>query len=176
MKIGNRLFGQSQMLEYVLLMVFVIAVILALMIFLTWWQISQLGVEKGKNQQDRALSLLKLFSDSPYMAKENSMLDDGKLTVLAAMLPDACERLQKVYGNDWHAEIRLFDGNPLVQCSQATYPDCNYWRLCPEQQAKAKVARIIPVNIYRNIGFTLDVTNAVLPRTYLGTLNVTVYV
>ena len=172
--------GQGQMLEYVLMMVFIVAVILGLIFFLTWWQISQLGVEQTKNQQDRALSLLKQFTDSPYMTKENSVFDDAKLTVLSSMIPDACERLQGVYGTDWHAEIRLFDDNPLTKCTQTSYPDgireCNYWTICPDLPAKAKITRVIPVNIYRNIGFLTNATNAVLPRTYIGTLNVTVYV
>jgi Tfp pilus assembly protein PilE len=176
--------GQGQMLEYVLLMVFIVIVILALIFFLTWWQISQLSVEKSKNQQDRTLSLIKQFLDSPYMTKENSMFDDGKLTALAMTdneIDKSCQRLQAVYGTDWYAEIRLKDGKPPAKCDQMNYPDgtrdCNYWTLCEQQQgAKGKVSQIIPVNVYRNIGFVLDVTGAVLPRTYIGTLNVTVYV
>jgi|GEM_PF-771928 len=180
----TRFKGQAQMLEYLLMMVFIVAVVLGLILFLTWWQISQLSVEKTKNQQDRALSLIKEFLDSPYMTKENSMFDDGKLTALAMMdneIDRSCQRLRAVYGDDWYAEIRLNDGKPLTKCTQMKYPDgendCNHWTLCEEREdVKARVAHTIPVNVYRNIGFVLDVTNAVLPRTYIGTLSVTVYV
>lgn len=175
----RRMMGQSQMLEYVLLMVFVVAVIFSIMIFLTWWQITQLSVEKTNQQQERVLSFIKSFIESPYMTKENSIFDDGKLTALA-MIPDSCEKLRGVYGDDWHAEIMLMDGKPLRECGQMTYPDgsqsCNYWSICPKQTAKGKITQIVPVNVYRRIGYVLNVTNHVLPRTYLGTLNVTMYV
>jgi len=167
--------GQSQMLEYVLLMVFVVAVILMLMLFLTWWQLSQLKVEESKGQQGKALSMLNLMLDSPYLAKENSMLDDGKLTVLSSII-DGCDELKKVYGEGWHAEVMLLDGKPRSKCTQASYPECNYWSICPEQQSEGRISRVIPVNVYRNIGFVLNVTNEALPRVYLATLNVTVYV
>jgi len=173
---SSQLKGQGQMLEYLLLMVFVVAVILMLMMFLTWWQISQLGVERAKNQQEWSLSMLKQFTDSPYMTKENSMFDDAKLTALASMMPDGCQRLQEFYGDNWYAEIRLMDDEPVTECSQSNYPECNYWKICEQYpDAEGRVTRVAPVNIYRNIGFVLDVTNAVLPRTYIGTLTLTVY-
>jgi hypothetical protein len=172
--------SQGQMLEYVLMMVFIVAVVLGLIFFLTWWQISQLSVEQSRNQQDRALSLLKQLSNSPYLAKEDSVLDDAKLTVMSGMIPDACSRLQKIYGTDWNAEVRLFDDKPLKPCTQSTYPDgnedCNYYTFCPVLPTKTRITRVIPVNIYRNIGYLTDTTNATISRTFIGTLNVTVYV
>jgi hypothetical protein len=176
--------GQSQMLEYVLLMVFIVGVVLALIFFLTWWQLSQLSIEKSETQQDRLLSLVKQFLDSPYMTKESSMFDDGKLTALVMMdnnIDMSCERLQAIYGDDWYAEIRLKDGLPLKKCDQMSFPDgsshCNYWTLCQQQAGpKTRISHVIPVNVYRNIGYVVDVTKAVLPRTYMGALNVTVYV
>jgi len=171
--------AQSQMLEYVLLMLLVVGVIMVLMIFLSWWQASQLGVEKAKNQQDRALSLLKNFISSPYMTKENSMMDDGKLTALA-MIPGSCQMLEKVYGSGWHAEVWLFDGQPWKSCNtnpSSDYRSCNRWSICPVREGvRGKISRVLPVNIYRRIGFVLPVTDATLPRTYIGLLNVTLYV
>lgn len=176
--------GQGQMLEYVLLMVFIVGVVLALIFFLTWWQLSQLSIEKSETQQDRLLSLVKQFLDSPYLTKEGSMLDDGKLTALVMMdnnIDRSCERLQDIYGDDWYAEIRLKDGLPLKKCDQMSFPDgnnyCNYWTLCkPLTGSKARISHVIPINVYRNIGYVLNVTKAVLPRTYMGALNVTLYV
>jgi hypothetical protein len=172
---NRKLKGQGQMLEYVLLMVIVVAVILMLMLFLTWWQLSQLKAEESKGQQTRLLNLMNLISDSPYLAKENSMMDSAKMTAFL-LLPDACDKLRDIYGPEWHANIRLLDGEQKTECRQTNYPDCNYWELCPESENKGKITRIIPINVYHNIGFILEDSNAILPRTYLATLNVTAYV
>ncbi len=171
----NAMKGQSQMMEYLLMLVIIVAVILVLMLFLTWWQLSQLRAEQSESQQNKALNMLSLLSDSPYLVKEDSMMDSGKLTALA-MLSDSCDMLMEAYGQGWHANVRLLDGKPVTPCSQSNYPDCNYWELCPEQSSGGRIVRVIPVNVYHNIGYVLSGSDAVLPRTYPAILNVTVYV
>jgi hypothetical protein len=150
---------------------FIIVIIVALMVFLSYWQITQLRVEETKAQTDRALFLAKHLLNSQHFVKKDSMFDDGRLTALAS-LPDACGELQKIFGEDWFAEIRVLDGNPETLCTWSNYPECNCWKFCAEN--KNNMSFVIPVNIYRKIGYVL--TTGILERSDIGTLKVGVYV
>lgn len=151
---------------------FVLVVIIGLIIFLSYWQVTQLGVEQTRTEMDRALFLTKHFLNSQQFVKKDSMFDDGKLTALFS-LPNACEELQKVFGLDWFAEIRVLDGSDTeIPCTWSEYPDCNYWSFCVED--KSNISYVVPTNIYRRIGYIL--TTGVLGRTDIGTLKVGVYV
>lgn len=164
------------MLEYLILMIFVVAIIIVIIFMLSFYQISQINAEKNRNQQEKALTLLKQFSSSPYMVSENSVFEDGLLTALGMGVPSSCESLQREYGSDWYAEITLMDGEPVRECFQANYPDCNHWKICQKQESLGKIIRVIPVNVKRRIGFVLDTTNSVLPRVYPAKLNMTLYI
>ncbi len=171
LKSTRRVSGQISILEYALLTFFVMVVIIGLIIFLSYWQVTQLGVEETRTRMDRALFLTKHFLNSQQFVKRDSMFDDGKLTALFS-LPNACEELQEVFGLDWFAEIRVLDGNAPKECTWTNYPDCNYWSFCVED--KSNRSYDVPTNIYRRIGYTL--TTGVLGRTDIGILRVGVYV
>jgi len=170
-RITRRMSGQASILEYALMTFFVLVVIIGLIIFLSYWQITQLGIEETKTRTDRVLFLTKHFLNSQQFVKRDSMFDDGKLTALVS-LPNACEELQKVFGLDWFAEIRVLDGSATKECTWTNYPDCNSWSFCVE--SKRNISYVVPTNIYRRIGYIL--TTGILGRTDTGTLEVGVYV
>jgi len=165
-------------MEYMFLTLFVIFIVIAFVIFLSWWNVSQMDVEKSGMELDKTLVLTKSLISSPFLAREDSMLDDGKLTVLQAMGQDTCTSIGSIYGADWFAVIRLLDGRNDTPCNQTSYPDCNYWSLCKKDLsapgAKNYRSYVVPVNIYRNMGMVL--TTGVLGRSYVGSIEVGVYV
>jgi len=165
--------GSVEMMEYMFLTLFVIFIIIAFVIFLSWWNVSQLDVEKSSVELDKTLVLTKSLVSSPFLARDDSMLDDGKLTALQEMGQDACSSIGSIYGADWFAVIHLYDGNNDTLCSTANYPDCNYWSLCKKPDEKNYRSYVVPVNIYRNIGVVLS--TGVLGRSYVGSIEVGVY-
>lgn len=175
---SSRAKGSVELMEYMFLTLFVIFIVIAFVIFLSWWNVSQMDVEKSGMELDKTLVLTKSLISSPFLAREDSMLDDGKLTVLQAMGQDTCTSIGSIYGADWFAVIRLLDGRNDTPCNQTSYPDCNYWSLCKKDLsapgAKNYRSYVVPVNIYRNMGMVL--TTGVLGRSYVGSIEVGVYV
>lgn len=165
--------GSVEMMEYMFLTLFVIVIVIAFVIFLSWWQVSQMNVEKSRMELDKTLVLTKTLLSSPFIAREDSMLDDGKLTIMQEMGEDACQRIRSMYGAEWFAVIRLFDGSNDTLCSTSNYPDCNYWVFCKDARKDYR-SYMVPVNIYRNIGAVL--TTGVLGETYVGSMEVGMYV
>jgi hypothetical protein len=165
--------GSVEMMEYMFLTLFVIFIVIAFVLFLSWWNISQMDVEKSKVELDKTLVLTRSLISSPFLAREDSMLDDGKLTVLQGMGQDACERIGSIYGANWFAVVRLLDGSNDTVCNSTSYPDCNYWSFC-KTASKNYRSYVVPVNIYRNIGTVLS--TGVLGRTYIGSIEVGVYI
>ncbi len=170
---SSRTKGSVELMEYMFLTLFVIVIVIAFVIFLSWWNISQMDVEKSKVELDKTLVLAKSLVSSPFLARSDSMLDDGKLTALQEMGQDACSAIDGIYGADWFAVIRLLDGSDDTLCSYANYPDCNYWQLC-KTESKNYRSYVVPVNIYRNIGTVLS--TGVLGTTYAGSIEVGVYI
>ncbi len=164
--------GSVEMMEYMFLTLFVIVIVIALVIFLSWWNISQMDVEKSKAELDKTLVLAKSLASSPFLARSDSMMDDGKLTALQEMRQDACSAIGGIYGAKWFAVVRLLDGSNDTLCSSTNYPDCNYWQFC-KTESKNYRSYVVPVNIYRNIGTVLS--TGVLGRTYIGSIEVGVY-
>ncbi|MBI4021127.1 MAG: hypothetical protein HY369_02705 [Candidatus Aenigmarchaeota archaeon] len=163
--------GQLGLMEYIFTAFFLIIIVIALLFFLTGFQITQSVGEKNQGSIDRALLLLKQVSSSPLFVKEQGVLDDAKLT--AWLASDTCDQLEELFGPDWFLEVTVLDGTGVVvPCSQATYPQCNHWSLCT-QEANA-LAFDLPVNVYRNVNTIL--TKDVIPATDLGILKVGVYV
>jgi len=165
--------GSVEMMEYMFLTLFVIVIVIAFVIFLTWWNVSQMDVEKSKVELDKTLVLTKSLISSPFLARDDSMLDDGKLTALQDMGQDACSSIGSIYGADWFAVIRLLDGRNDTICNSTSYPDCNYWSLCKKPAGNIYKSYVVPVNIYRNLGVIL--TTGVLGRNYVGSIEVGVY-
>jgi hypothetical protein len=171
--IVSRKKGSVEMMEYMFLTLFVIVIVIAFVIFLSWWNISQMNVEKSKAELDKTLVLTKSLASSPFLARGDSLLDDGKLTVLQGMGQEACDSIKGVYGADWFAVVRLLDGRNDMPCNSTSYPDCNYWSFC-KTASKNYRSYVVPVNIYRNIGTVLS--TGVIGRTYIGSIEVGVYI
>jgi hypothetical protein len=143
--------GQQGILEYVLLMFFVLVVIIGLLFFLTWWQTVQMQAESRARDAKSVYSVMREMLNDPLLAKDGSVLDDSKLMALQGM---GCAELEKAFGTGWHATARLFQGDSDVACTEANYPECNLWELCPGtgEGRCGRVSYALPVNIYRAIG------------------------
>ncbi len=144
-----RMKAQQGILEYVMLTLFVVIVIIALLFFLSWWQASQLGLEKRSNAVQRTYSVLGQFINDPVLVKSSSVLDDSKLTALQSM---DCDDMEKVFGSGWYANVTLFEGDARMEC-KTNYPNCNYWEFCPRNYGSrcSRISYAIPVNIYRKM-------------------------
>jgi len=135
--------GQGNILEYALMIFFVMVIIFILIAFLTGFQLFQIDADFRKLGLDRAISLSKHFMSPGYFADEELVLDDARLTASAGL----CSELEGVYGHEWFIEARVFDNKQQAECNEAIYPECNYWRICAKN--KANISYIFPVNIYR---------------------------
>ena len=142
-------------MEYVMLTFFVLVVIVALLFFLSWWQASQLGLEKRSNAVQMTYSVLGQFINDPVVVKAGSVLDDSKLSALQGM---GCDELEGVFGAGWYANVTLFEGDARAACG-SNYPDCNYWSFCPENYGGrcSRISYVIPVNIYRKMSESVSV-------------------
>jgi hypothetical protein len=163
--------GSVEMIEYILTTLLIVAVIISIMIFLGWWNASQLRVEKSKTELDKTLVMTKTLISSPFFARGDSMLDDGKLTALQGMGDSGCDAISEIYGADWFAVARLNDGKGETKCNSSNYPDCNYWEFC--MRSGANISYVVPVNIYRSFGTVM--TTGIIGRTYVGTMVVGIY-
>jgi len=148
MRLRKRLKAQHEIMEYVILTLFIVIIIIGFVFFLSGWNITQLQLDKEKARQDRALFIMKYFLSSPLFTKENSVFDDTKLDAFRS-LPNECTELGKIIGENWFAEIETFNGAK--------------WEMCT--QNKNYSAYIVPANVYRK--FT--------DKAELGTLKVGVY-
>ncbi len=164
--------GSVELMEYMFLTLFVIVIVIAFVIFLSWWNVSQTNVERARMELDKTLVMTKTLLSSPFLAREDSMLDDGKLTAIQEMGEDACLRIRSIYGADWFAVVRLLDGSNETLCGASNYTGCNYWVFCKDARKNYR-SYVVPVNIYRNIGAVL--TTGVLGRSYVGSMEVGVY-
>jgi len=146
--IAGRRKAQSEIMEYVLMVVFVVAAIIGIILFLTWWNVQQLGMKSSENSQDRVLAIGQhLMADSMFV-NGDYVFDDAKLTALGAS--DVCASLQQMFGTGWYAQIRSLDMNGEKPCQWGNYPDCNSWTICTQKEKPPKVfAQNFPVNVYR---------------------------
>jgi hypothetical protein len=136
-------------MEYLLLSLFVLLVIISLIFFLSWWQLSQFGLEEQRIKNDRVVALLNRFTNSPLFVKENSVFDDSRLLAIQLLGDDACRELEDLLGSGWFMEIEVLSRPGCAgQCSQSNYDCCNYWSLC-SQGSRMNVSMSIPVNVYR---------------------------
>lgn len=136
-------------MEYLFLSLFVLLVIISLIFFLSWWQLSQFGLEEQRLKNDRLLALLRGFTHSPLLVKGDSLFDDSRLLAVQLLGDDACGELEALFGRDWFMEIEVINRPGCAgQCRQSNYGCCNYWSLCT-QGDRPNVSRSIPVNVYR---------------------------
>ncbi len=160
--------GQSEMLEYVFLTFLIMVVVVAIILFLTGWQATQLTFEKSKAITGRALFLLKYISDSPLVVRDVAQFDDRKLAALSEMGPAGCSELGKLTGGgSWFFEVSI-PGEPVCDPGES---DCGSWAFCKKEGRYT--AFTLPVNVYR----TVDKFTATdfLSSTKLAVLTVGVY-
>ena len=148
-------------MEYILLVIFIVASIIGILIFLSWWGGKQLEVEGFKNQEDRLLGIAQHIMSDYSFANGDSMLDDSKLTSINAV--HACQDLEDILGNGWYAKIRALDMEGSIACEWIAYPECNYWTICDYKEEH--IAQKFPVNVYRKVS----------DKVALGILEVGVY-
>lgn len=164
-KIAKARKGQSEIMEYILMVVFLVAAIIAIILFLTWWNTQQLQMEGFRNRQDRVVAIAEQMMGDYMLANGDSVFDDAKLTsVNAAGIK--CEDLQKIYGTNWYAKIKSLDMEGERKCDWNNYPGCNMWTLCEYGGTpKERLVQKFPVNVYRKV----------TDRVSLGILEVGVY-
>jgi hypothetical protein len=144
--------GQVSIMEYILLTFFILVIILALLLFLSWWQLSQIGMQEHNIQMDKVFFTARYVSSSPYFVKENSVFDDAKLTAIQSLGSSVCKDFERVLGYNWFIKVKIFEGDTDIPCTWNNYPDCNIWEICTRVTDNEKTtSRILPVNVYRKI-------------------------
>lgn len=165
--------AQMGLMEYIILTFFIVLIIIVMVFFLIGYQITQSSLQKGETSVDRALSLTKQVYYSPLFVKSGGVFDDSKLTSLKTM-GNVCPKLEEMFGDDWFFELTVLnEDNEVIPCEQSTYPFCNYWSFC-QQQDRNFIVYDLPVNVHRSIGMILS--DSILQRTDIGLLRVGVYV
>jgi len=151
--------AQASIMEYILMTFFLLVAIVSMVLFMGWWNVTQIAIDHNKLTGRNALMLLQDLSDSEYIALENSVLDDSRLTAIKMMESggmDFCKDFDPVLGNSWFFEVRILDNKPSVECSFSRHPDCNTWTFCKPDQA-SKTIYNIPVNVFRKISGKNDI-------------------
>jgi hypothetical protein len=170
--------GQSNIMEYLILTIFIMFIIIVLVFFLSGWQYSQFRSREYRDETQRVVLLMDYFTNSPYFIKEKSMFDDSKLWAIMDT-DDSCEYLEEIFGQNWFAEIEVIDESGIrKECdpdSPSTYLDCNYWSFCLSSDPDEKfMSYVIPVNVYRKYYQSTEHPE-MKERTDVGTLKVGVY-
>jgi hypothetical protein len=171
-KMSSGMKGATELIEYMFMVLFLIVIIFGFILFLSWWENSQLKMEKFSLQTDEALTLMGYMASSPFLARETGMLDDAKITALQNMGQDGCIRFRAVYKKDFFITVNTFDRNENTPCTNENFPECNSWKICVENGRNA-TSYVLPVNIYRNIGVKLS--TGILGSVYVGNITVGVY-
>jgi hypothetical protein len=150
-------------MEYVLMVVFIVAAIMAIIFFLYWWNIQQFQMDAFKNKQDRISGIAQYMMGDYMFANGDSIFDDAKLTAINASV--SCEDLQKILGTGWYVKITALDMDSEVPCKWNDYPGCNVWSMCSRKDSPEMLGQIFPVNVYRKV----------TDKTAMGILYVEVY-
>ena len=137
--------AQAIIMEKMVLMFFIGIILIAMVLFLGFWNITQFNLENQKNFNDRAFSITKRVMTDPLLVKEDSVFDSSKLQ---AANQTACQAFEKIYGREWFIEVSTQDDS---------------WSLCVKD--KRAVIFDIPVNVY----------DASSERVSIGKLRVGVY-
>ena len=169
--------GQSEMLEHLLLILFIVVLLVFLLLGLAGWQASQARLEQSRQHSQRGLALAQLLFSAPY--SQDGAFSDSQLTALASD-PAFCTQLTDRFGPAF-AEFQLLGSDVRTLCTLQNYPDCNTWQVCAapalespaaggRQAASGVTAYTIPVTITRDLA-RID-RAAVYPQNALGTLKV----
>lgn len=159
-----RFLGQTEMLEHVLMLFFIVILLIGLLIGLAAWQASQARLEQARQQNQRALAIATaLFADY----SRDSTFNDAFLTALAT--DQTCSQLTDRFG-PFFAEFQLLPADGTL-CIPALYPDCDTWQLCaPPTDAQQSTAYLLPITIDRSLA-QVSRTSAI-PQTALATLRI----
>ncbi len=147
--------AQSEIMEYIFMVVFLMALIIGLMLFLSWWNVSQSRVEALQSKEERIASITRYLMSEPMFANEDSMFDDAKLTAINDTDTVKCQEFEGILGSGWYVKIRSLDMEGEHPCKWSNYPDCNLWVICKEKQNH--IAQRFPVNIYRKISDNVSI-------------------
>jgi len=149
--------GQTHMMEYILLVVFIIILMVAFMILMTVFHIGGIKSEQSENVYKQSISITRFILNAPYFNNPNyddgSVLDDSKLTVAN------CTELRKVLGRNWFALVKIPpDGGPEILCNISNYPQCNSWVICNKTNVRIGTCiHEIPVNIFRKMSNDVNI-------------------
>lgn len=140
--------GQANLMEHILLIFFIMVIIVAIILFMTSFQFSQISMEKAKTERDKALAIAKVLVNSQYFVKDDGVFDSGKLTAIKNMAD--CRELERIFGSNWFLEVKVLDKNEVIIPCSWTNQNCNYWLLSScGNEGKKNISYVIPVNVYR---------------------------
>jgi hypothetical protein len=170
--------GQTDIMEYAVLVVMIMFVILFVVALIFGFQMLQMGSEKSKAVETESLFILRNMISSPIINNpqypKGSVLDDAKLTVMT------CEEIEALFGEGvWIQVVSFFEkpdcdvpgmtGGERAACRQSLddivavenrectgagqndYPQCGKWTFCEENRAERMIYRSVPVNVYRRM-------------------------
>ena len=148
--------GQFGIMEYILLSVFLIAILVIGIFMLSGFENLKGRGETTKELVNKQLISLSILSHSDIFAEANR-LDDSKLQ--ASIDEEGCRGLEKLIGQQACLEVEalLPSAKEDNECNPASYPDCNKWTICKEIcAAKGFKIYTMPVNIHRKIQNRVD--------------------
>ncbi|MBU0530709.1 MAG: hypothetical protein ABIH52_03335 [Candidatus Aenigmatarchaeota archaeon] len=132
--------GQAAVMEKIIMLFFIVIVIVGLIVFLSWWNVSQVRIEGQKDVNERALGIAKAMMTDSLFVKDVAMFDDSKLK---AANKTACKAFEKIFGAEWFAEVTELDGNR--------------WSICVKDRKSTSYD--IPVNIFNQESEKVSVGN-----------------
>ena len=157
--------GQANIMEYILMTFFIFVIIIALMFFLSIWQVSQVQMSSASDYLERVGDISDAVMKSVYFIKGStmvvdSMFDDSKLMAFVSGGEEVCDQLEKIFGSRWFMEVRAIEYSESEntgiseECTNHNYPDCNTWTICKTDDEAVLV--VMPVNIYRKMHAMTD--------------------
>lgn len=161
--------GQTELFEYVIATFFIVIILVFVILMLSSYQTSQLELEQQKIKDLKTMASLKRFLSTSILSKDDSLLDDSKLTAALGM----CKDMEEFFGNKWYAEVRILEGQE-IRCTPGEYTtNCNYWVFCEENKQGDESSYTVPVNVMRKMFWVTNRgTNS---RTYPAIVEVGIY-
>lgn len=140
--------GQLDMMEYLIMALFMLVVVTAIVFFLFGWEFGASRRAELDRANLQSLFMINIFTHSGFFTKSDSMLDDSKLMVAK------CEDMEAIFGRKLCINITsaLFVGEEETTCTLSNYPNCNQWVICPDLCSRKDLTGYdVPVNIYRRV-------------------------
>ena len=135
--------AQVQLMEYLILAVFIVGFMFFIMVFLAGYQQDQFAAEREQLEVQRITGLMKQFLVSPFLASERGVFEAGRLEGFAGR----CSEMQGIFGKGWFIEITVFDGKRPAECKTNTLGKCNVYRFCTENGEGKSISLEMPVNV-----------------------------